>query len=1109
MFPPTVVSFPRLQIIGRILTAFGALLLLLSIGYFALAAPNATVVIQADPGASATLLPGEQEQITWVITPDTQQTPMQTVFTMVNQDNVVITQATYTSPPGLLGPYTFVYTLPVTYTTPASLPFERYTARVAYSSGSGEVIDGETIFFVDDQAGRLQIIKFDDLNLNGVRDPGEPGVANVTFRIQFPAPFTDTELLTQTNSAGEILFEQLGTATYTVTEIVPLGTIPTTTTIQSAAVQAGMTTTLFFGNATFPGGIEVTKFHDRDGDGVRDPGEGPLSGVHFEASAPCGQTASGETGADGVLAWPGLCVGEWTITETATNGYQMTTPAVQTVVVTSGVTSTVSFGNQGVGELVVVKFEDLNDNGMQDPGEDVWPGINVVYENKYGDTDSCTTDQQGQCRFQLIPEGLYTVTEILLPNTIPTISDEFTATVAPGDTVTVTFANRKLGFLQINKFEDVDGDGVQDPGEPAWPGVPMIITNAYGDMDTCTTDANGECLFLDLPRGVYTVTETLSPYAEAISGDVLTATVVHSGISQVIFANRRLGDLQIIKFEDVNGDGVRDPNEPAWSGVAVTITNEFGDVDACTTDANGECTFLRRPIGIYTITEEPPPDTAAVIGPVITTTLDYAITRTVAFANRRLGALAAHVFWDINGNGTQDADDPDQPGFSLSYLNEYGERGTGVTDANGEVLWQNLGVGVYTTTLNLANGCQATTADPLVSDVLYGQTASLQFGYRCILYLPLVLQDWPPPTPTPTSTPTPTATPTPTVTPTPTITPTPTHTPTATPTPPSPIIPIPHPETTAIDDETNRLYIASRSTNRLHVVDGWTNASITSVPVGQAPFGVAVNPVTKRAYVANTQSDSLSVIDLTSHAVIAIIDFDPGAMPIQVAVNPDTNKIYVTLHDHNALAVIDGGTNALMKTLPDLPGAFDVIVNRPDNQVYVSTRDGRFVSIIDGATDTEKTRLYPGGETFSLAFDPGLKQLYVIIDPNVLLAQLDELPIYLPLPHLFRQEETNPNVVVIFEVKPNYDFGRRGHLVADEAGPQGGLGIAANAATGHLFISNSAADTLTIFDGAGMTELATLPMDGDPGDVAVNPNTNRVYVSNRSANVVRMILDNW
>ena len=100
-------------------------------------------------------------------------------------------------------------------------------------------------------------------------------------------------------------------------------------------------------------------------------------------------------------------------------------------------------------------------------------------------------------------------------------------------------------------------------------------------------------------------------------------------------------------------------------------------------------------------------------------------------------------------------------------------------------------------------------------------------------------------------------------------------------------------------------------------------------------------------------------------------------------------------------------------------------------------------------------------------------------------------------------------MVVIFEVKPRLDFGRRGHRVAGEAGPQGGVGLAANPTTGHFFVSNSAADSLTIFDGASLAELATLPMVGDPGDVAVNPATNRVYVSNRGADVVRMIVDNW
>jgi len=201
----------------------------------------------------------------------------------------------------------------------------------------------------------------------------------------------------------------------------------------------------------------------------------------------------------------------------------------------------------------------------------------------------------------------------------------------------------------------------------------------------------------------------------------------------------------------------------------------------------------------------------------------------------------------------------------------------------------------------------------------------------------------------------------------------------------------------------------------------------------------------------------------------------------------------------------------VIKTIPDLPGAFDVIVNRPDNQVYVSARDAHFISVIDGAADAEAARIIPGGETFAMAFDPALKQLYTIIDPDGPLYLLGETAgeFYLPLPDLIGQDEPNPNVVIIFEVKPNYDFGRRGYRIAGEAGPQGGVGIAANPTTGNFFVSNAADNTLTVFDGVTLITHATLAMDGDPGDVAVNPDTNRVYVSNRSADVVHMIIDGW
>jgi YVTN family beta-propeller protein len=320
-----------------------------------------------------------------------------------------------------------------------------------------------------------------------------------------------------------------------------------------------------------------------------------------------------------------------------------------------------------------------------------------------------------------------------------------------------------------------------------------------------------------------------------------------------------------------------------------------------------------------------------------------------------------------------------------------------------------------------------------------------------------------------------------------------------------------HPKTIAINSDTNTLYVSSLTTNSLYVINGVDNTVTTQVAVGQTPYGVDVNPVTQKAYVANVEGDAISVIDLTTNAVIATIPLEAGSKPLQVAVNPDTNKVYVTLHGKSQLVVIDGAADAVIKTISNLPGAFDVIVNRPDNQVYVSARDAHYVSVINGATDEEVTRIIPGGETYALAFDPSLKQLYVLIDPDGPLYLLDEPigDIYLPLPDLNEQETPNPNVVIIFEVKPNYDFGRRGYRVAGEAGPQGGVGIAANPTTGNFFVTNAADNTLTVFDGVSLVTHATLSMDGDPGDVAVNPANNRVYISNRSADVVHMIIDGW
>src|SRR5207237_5845434 len=88
---------------------------------------------------------------------------------------------------------------------------------------------------------------------------------------------------------------------------------------------------------------------------------------------------------------------------------------------------------------------------------------------------------------------------------------------------------------------------------------------------------------------------------------------------------------------------------------------------------------------------------------------------------------------------------------------------------------------------------------------------------------------------------------------------------------------------------------------------------IATVPVGDGPSGIGVNPRTNRAYVADYRADTLSVIDGSTNTVIATIDVGSG--PAAVGVNPVNNRIYVALQTEG-VAVVDGRTTTLFTTTP-------------------------------------------------------------------------------------------------------------------------------------------------------------------------------------------------
>lgn len=178
---------------------------------------------------------------------------------------------------------------------------------------------------------------------------------------------------------------------------------------------------------------------------------------------------------------------------------------------------------------------------------------------------------------------------------------------------------------------DLDGDGVQDAGEPGLPGVVLVLTDTAGDpvvdvdgvaVAPVTTDADGAYAFTGLVPGTYTVTvdttasaAVLAPYLATTAhagGDTAADSSTGSQTSRALvggeqdttldFGYRPLWAIGDRVWLDSDRDGVQDVGEPGFAGVTVRLL-DAGSVEVGTTvtDADGRYVFDMLEPGDYTV----------------------------------------------------------------------------------------------------------------------------------------------------------------------------------------------------------------------------------------------------------------------------------------------------------------------------------------------------------------------------------------------------------------------------------------------------------------------------------------------------------------------------
>lgn len=171
-------------------------------------------------------------------------------------------------------------------------------------------------------------------------------------------------------------------------------------------------------------------------------------------------------------------------------------------------------------------------------------------------------------------------------------------------------------------FDDTNGNGVRNPGEPPLAGWTVYIdANNNGVREqserTQVSAADGSYLFNIFVSGNLTIREELMPLWRQTSptGDGAHRIFVSPGqsLTNINFGNQELpGFIYGRKWNDLNGDAIMDPGEPGIQGVVIYVDlnndskiglGEWGAV----TDANGFYTIGAgsgnlRP-GTYTVRE--------------------------------------------------------------------------------------------------------------------------------------------------------------------------------------------------------------------------------------------------------------------------------------------------------------------------------------------------------------------------------------------------------------------------------------------------------------------------------------------------------------------------
>jgi DNA-binding beta-propeller fold protein YncE len=177
--------------------------------------------------------------------------------------------------------------------------------------------------------------------------------------------------------------------------------------------------------------------------------------------------------------------------------------------------------------------------------------------------------------------------------------------------------------------------------------------------------------------------------------------------------------------------------------------------------------------------------------------------------------------------------------------------------------------------------------------------------------------------------------------------------------------------------EIDRVYASVTGQHQVAAVDANTLRTIGTAGPVDYPDGLAYSPDTKRVFVSDEHGGMDAVVDATTNKLLTSIPLGGGAG--NTVYDSGSGRIFVAVHRVNELAEIDPSSMKIVGRykLLGVENPHGIALDQQNQLAFIAGEENHSLAVFDLKAKKLLTVHQVGDDPDVLAFDPGLKLLYV------------------------------------------------------------------------------------------------------------------------------------